>query len=101
MIVREEEPALPVPPNLHRELPGSRAAKPYLSAEDLADLTPFTEDSIRTMVKRRELTEGTHFFRVGRRLVFKWQAIVNFIENRSTQSIPLFRGGGLGEPAKA
>jgi hypothetical protein len=75
-------------------------AKPYPGIEDLAALTPFTEDAIRTKVKRNEFVEGIHYFRVGRRLVFKWQAIVDYIEKRPASGIPLHRGGFLGEPAK-
>ena len=76
--------------------PELRAAKPYLCAEELAELTPFTEEAIRTMVKRKELMEGIHYFRVGRRIVFKWLAVVEFIEKPCSQNISLLRGGSLG-----
>ena len=54
--------------------------KPYLSISELAPLTPWTDQAIRTMVSRGVLREGEHFFHVGRRPVFKWAAIVDFIE---------------------
>ena len=54
--------------------------KPYLSISELATLTPWTDQAIRTMVSRGVLREGEHFFHVGRRPVFKWAAIVDFIE---------------------
>jgi len=56
------------------------ACKPYLSVAELAQLTPWTNQAIRTMVSRGVLREGEHYFHVGRRPVFKWAAIVAFIE---------------------
>jgi hypothetical protein len=53
------------------------ALKPYLS---IAQLTPWTDQAIRMMISRGVFQEGQHFFYVGRRPVFKWAAIVGFIE---------------------
>jgi len=51
------------------------------------------------MMAKSILREGEHFFHVGRRPVFKWEAIVQFIEHRNTRQqptgIPLHRGGFL------
>jgi hypothetical protein len=72
--------------------------KPYVSIRELSGLTPWTEQAIRTMITKGILREGEHFFHVGRRPVFKWQAIVDFIEHRDPQQltgIPLHRGGFL------
>jgi hypothetical protein len=54
--------------------------KPYVSIAELAQLTPWTDQAIRTMISRGVFREGQHFFYVGRRPVFKWTAIVGFIE---------------------
>jgi hypothetical protein len=54
--------------------------KPYLSIAELAQLTPWTDQAIRTMISRGAFREGQHFFYVGRRPVFKWAAIVGVIE---------------------
>ena len=56
------------------------ALKPYLSIAELAPLTPWTDQAIRTMISRGVFREGQHFFYVGRRPIFKWAAIVGFIE---------------------
>lgn len=56
------------------------ALKPYLSIAELAQLTPWTDQAIRTMISRGVFREREHFFYVGRRPVFKWTAIVGFIE---------------------
>jgi len=56
------------------------ALKPYLSIAELAQLTPWTDQAIRTMISRGVFREGQHFVYVGRRPVFKWAAIVGFIE---------------------
>jgi hypothetical protein len=77
--------------------------KPYLSIRELAEVTPWTEQAIRTMISKGILREGEHLFHVGRRPVFKWDAIVAFIEGRNSthQLTPLHRGGALGGPQKA
>jgi len=56
--------------------------KPYLYIEELAALTPWTEDAIRTKVRRGELRHRVHYFQDhrGGRLIFKWDAIVELIE---------------------
>ena len=72
--------------------------KPYVSIRELSSLTPWTEQAIRTMMAKRILREGEHFFHVGRRPVFKWEAIVRFIERRDAHfasGIPLHRRGFL------
>ena len=53
--------------------------QPYLSIAELAQLTPWTDQAIRTIISRHVFQEGHHFF-VGRRPVFKWGAMVGFIE---------------------
>src|SRR5260370_33605732 len=63
-----------------RQTNGSLACKPYLSIVELSQLTPWTDQAIRTMMSKGVFREGVHFFHVGRRPVFKWQAIVLFIE---------------------
>jgi hypothetical protein len=77
--------------------------KPYLSVEELAQLTPWSGQAIRTMMSRGILCEGVHYFHVRRRPVFKWEAIVAFIERRDVESpaVPLLRGGVLGGATKA
>jgi hypothetical protein len=55
--------------------------KPYLSISELGytNAVDWSGDP-QTMVSRGVLREGEHFFHVGRRPVFKWAAIVDFIE---------------------
>ena len=72
--------------------------KPFVSIRELSTLTPWTEQAIRTMMAKGILRESEHFFHVGRRPVFKWEAIVGFIEHRDAPhqaGIPLQRGGFL------
>ncbi len=73
--------------------PSSAATcKPYLSIAELARLTPWTNQAIRTMISKGVLRDGEHFFYVGRRPVFKWTAIVSFIEGvREPLPIPHYR----------
>jgi hypothetical protein len=80
---------------------GAHRPKPYLSIADLTTVTPWTDQAIRTMIARGVFREGRHFFRVGRRPVFKWEAVVAFIEGRDHEPIPLYRGGVLGESEEA
>lgn len=62
--------------------------KPYLSIRELSALTAWTEQAIRTMMAKRVLREGEHFFHVGRRTVLKWDAIVAFIEQGQREEAP-------------
>jgi hypothetical protein len=55
----------------------------YLSVEQLAAITPWSEEAIRRMVSRGVLKKGVHYFQplgARSRLVFKWSAIVQLIE---------------------
>jgi hypothetical protein len=84
----------------------ARGPKPYLSIHEVSLLTPWTEQAIRTMMARGVLKLGVHYFDVGRRRVFKWTAVVDFIEGKREEErhpdrIPLRSGGYLGEPEEA
>lgn len=57
-------------------------APPYIEYADFPRLTPFSEQAIRAAVSRKELKEGVHYFRRGRRVIFKWAAIEAWIERR-------------------
>ena len=77
--------------------------KPYLSIRELSELTPWTDQAIRTMMAKGIFREGTHFFHVRRRPVFKWDAVIAFIERQESENepeIPLRRGGFLGGTAE-
>lgn len=56
-------------------------AKPYVSIAELAQLTPWTEQAIRTMISRGIFVEGKHYYHVGRRAVFKWKEVCDFIHD--------------------
>jgi hypothetical protein len=82
-----------------QSIAGPSRPKPYLSIRDLAGFTPWTEQAIRTMMAKGIFCEGEHFFHVGRRPIFKWEAVVLFIERgeeRSEVRIQLRRGGFVG-----
>jgi len=67
------------------------SAKPYLSAEELAQRTPWSPDAIEKMIARGVLVRGVHFFQFGgrrSRLIFKWDAIVALIEGHRTRTRP-------------
>lgn len=61
-------------------------AKPYIAYGDFPSLTPFSEQAIKNAVHRRELKEGVHFFRRGRRVIFKWSAVEAWIEGRVAET---------------
>ena len=59
----------------------------YLYIEQLAELTPWTPQAIRTLVTRGKLKQGVHFFRpLGptSRPIFRWRAIRDFIEGTNS-----------------
>ena len=69
--------------------PLSPAVPPYLSPEQLARLTPWSVQAIRTMVKRGVFQRAVHYFQPGGKgggLVFKWSAVVELIEGVGTNA---------------
>jgi hypothetical protein len=75
--------------------------KPYISISELSRLTPWTHQAIRSMISKGVFRPGVHYFHVGRRPIFKWTAVVAFIESREVDTaapIQLQRGGFLGAP---
>ena len=66
-----------------REMTKSAVIRPYLAIDHLAKLTPWSEDAIRAKMRRGEFVEGVHYYRPeGHRgkIVFKWAAVVAYIE---------------------
>ncbi len=62
----------------------------YLAAAQLAERTPWSADAIDAMVRRGILRRGAHWFQpLGARSqrVFKWSAIVAFIERRDAAAL--------------
>ena len=86
----------------HEEQAGLSAAshREYLYIEQLAELTPWTEDAIRTMVARGKFKLGVHYFKpqgLNSRPIFSWEAVVKYIEvddnaSRAGDVIPLADG---------
>ena len=73
--------------SLSQKIP-SPSVREYLSAEQLAEVTPWSVDAIEKMVHREVLKRNVHYFQpFGRRtqLVFKWSAIVTLIEGDHTK----------------
>lgn len=63
------------------DAPQEPRTKPYVSIAELAQLTPWTEQAIRTMISRGIFVEGKHYYHVGRRAVFKWKEVCDFIHD--------------------
>ena len=71
----------PVPSASSRERTSLR--REYLSAEQLAELTPWSIEALQKLIQRGVMRRDVHYFQpFGRRtqLVFKWSAIVHLIE---------------------
>ena len=68
--------------------------KPYLYAEELAALTPWSVEEIDAKVKRGTLRLGMHYFqeRHRARRIFKWQAIIELIESGAGDHTGAARG---------
>lgn len=66
--------------------------KPYQSLIELSTNIPYSENAIRVMISRKELVEDVHYFRPerngkkSRKMVFKWSAIVEWIESTTPSS---------------
>lgn len=82
----------------------------YLYIDQLADLTPWSPQAIRTMIARGIFKENVHYFRpkgAASRPIFSWAAVVKYIECEDSEaapagSVPLASGGviDLDEAAK-
>jgi hypothetical protein len=67
----------------------------YLNAEQLATVTPWSRKAIARMVEKGVLVRGVHYFQPqGPRtaLIFKWSAIVAFIEGNADGRVSEQRG---------
>ena len=66
----------------------------YLYAEQVAALTPWSEDALDRLIQRGTLRAGVHFFQPtghrGRR-IFKWSALVRLIEAHDLEPAPVVR----------
>jgi hypothetical protein len=84
--------SFPTAPESNRALASRKELpRPYVSAEQLARLTPWSSDAIEKMIARGVLVRGVHFFQLGGRrgrLIFKWEAIVELIEGRRERTRP-------------
>jgi hypothetical protein len=62
----------------------------YLSAEQLAQQTPWSVDALEKMIQRGELRRGVHWFQPkgpGTQRIFKWSAIAAWIEQENAQAL--------------
>jgi hypothetical protein len=55
-------------------------SKEYLSLKELCTRIPYDEQTIRNLITQGKLLKGTHYFKPNGRLIFKWTAIVTWIE---------------------
>lgn len=66
----------------------------YLYADQVAALTPWSEEALDRLIQRGTLRAGVHFFQPtghrGRR-IFKWSAIVGLIEGYDQEAVPVVR----------
>jgi hypothetical protein len=75
----------PTPVSQEQALVAVVSVRPYMSIEQLAAATPWTDDAIRHKMARGILKLGVHYFQpLGRRteIIFKWSAIVDMIEQQ-------------------
>jgi len=54
--------------------------KDYLSLKELCERIPYEDQTIRNMMTKGKLVLGTHYFKPNGRLIFKWSAIIKWIE---------------------
>jgi hypothetical protein len=56
------------------------ASKEYLSLKELCARIPYDDQTIRNLMTQGKLLKGIHYFKPHSRLIFKWTAIVEWIE---------------------
>lgn len=63
----------------------------FMSAKQLAEVGPWSEEGIKRMVSRGTLQKGTHWFQPGgprTRMIFDWLAIQRFIRDEAEPAPP-------------
>ncbi len=84
--------------------PAAAAAREYLSAAQLAALTPWSVEAIYRMMRRGVLRAGVHYYQpqgMRTQLIFKWRAIVRFIEDGGrAAAVPNGSAGTSGEKGR-
>ncbi len=73
----------------HREV-ASVHIRAYLYVDQLAELTPWSPGRIRNMISDGSFREGKHYYRPngpGSRPIFRWSAVVDFIEGANQPEI--------------
>ena len=58
----------------------SSPTKDSLSIKEVCERIPYEEQTIRNLMNQGRLVQGTHYFKPNGRLIFKWSAIVKWIE---------------------
>ena len=64
----------------------SETGREYLSVHQLAAMIPYREQTIRNMMCSGELRGGVHYFRKGRRVIFRWSAVQRWIRQHASDS---------------
>ena len=65
--------------------------KDYLSLKELCERIPYNDQTIRNMMTKGKLLLGTHYYKPNGRLIFKWSAIVKWIEGEQESRSKLSR----------
>ncbi len=71
----------------------------YLSVKQLSSRIPYAESSIRNMMGAGTFREGTHYFKRGARVMFKWSAVQSWVEGQDQRveaPLPLVRNKAHG-----
>jgi hypothetical protein len=63
-------------------------SRQYLSPAQVAERTPFT---VKALEKMRALGKGPKWRRTGRRIVYEWSDVVDWIEKWGDQYLPRVR----------
>ncbi len=58
----------------------------YLSVKQLASRIPYREQTIRNLLSAGEFTEGVHYYKRRRRVVFRWSEIERWLSERAPRS---------------
>lgn len=60
----------------------------YLTVSELSQRIKYTEQSIYNLICSGTFKEGEHFFKpTAKKVLFKWQAVINWIEGRDHETM--------------
>ena len=70
----------------HGPVPDSRCGE-YMSVRKLAEILPYSEQTIRNLMTSGELREGEHYYKRRGRVIFRWSRVEAWLGGKDSASV--------------